>query len=170
MLNFKTSPLGIKLIQHYESLMKLLPDGKVGAYKCPAGVWTIGWGSTIYPNGQKVGEKDVITKERAFEVFIWHLSLFENDVNKLIKSNISQNQFDALVSFAYNVGSDIDIDLVAEGLGDSTLLKKVNINPNDKTIEGEFLKWNKAGGVVLNGLTKRRKSESFLYFNNKLDF
>lgn len=127
-------------------------------------------GSTIYPNGQKVSEKDIITKERALEIFVWHLSLFENDVNKLVKTNISQKQFDALVSFAYNVGSDIDIDLTAEGLGDSTLLKKINVNPNDKIIESEFLKWNKAGGVVLNGLTKRRKSESFLYFNNKLDF
>jgi len=167
---YKTSELGVKLIQYYEGLNKVLPDGRIGSYLCPAKVWTIGWGSTIYPNGQKVGSKDIITKERAKEVFLWHLSLFERDVNSLVKNNISQCQFDALVSFAYNVGSDIDVDLIAEGLGDSTLLKKVNNNPNDLTIEQEFLRWNKAGGKVLNGLTKRRRTEATLYFKNELIF
>ena len=70
-----------------------------------------------------------------------------------------------MVSFAFNVGSDIDVDNIPEGLGDSTLLRKVNANPNDPSIAREFIKWNKAGGRVLDGLTKRRIQESELYFS-----
>jgi lysozyme len=81
---------------------------------------------------------------------------FATDVDKLIKSKLTQNQFNALVSFAFNLG--------VTALNKSTLLKKVNINPNDPTIAAEFAKWNKAGGKVLNGLTKRRAKEAKLYF------
>ena len=82
---------------------------------------------------------------------------FAADVDKLIKSKLTQNQFNALVSFAFNLG--------ITSLGRSTLLKKVNINPNDPTIANEFAKWNKAGGKVVNGLTKRRAVEAKLYFS-----
>jgi lysozyme len=82
---------------------------------------------------------------------------FAADVDKLIKANLNQNQFNAIVSFAFNVG--------LTALGKSSLLRKVNINPNDATIAAEFAKWNKAGGKVLNGLTKRRAKESKLYFS-----
>jgi lysozyme len=160
----KLSPEGSKLIKFFEGLKKVLPDGKIAAYICPAGVPTIGYGSTMYPNGQKVNIKDVITLQRAEEIFAWHVGLFEKDVNSLVKTILQPHQFDALVSFAYNLGSDIDADLIAEGLGDSTLLKKVNANPNDPTIKDEFVKWNKAGGHVLAGLTKRRQMEADLYF------
>ena len=88
----------------------------------------------------------------------------EEIVNNLLKTTVTQNQFNALVSFAYNVGSDIDADDIPEGLGDSTLLKKVNKNPNDLSIMAEFLKWNKSNGKVSNGLVKRRKLEAKLYF------
>ena len=159
------SPAGIYLIKQFEGFGEQLPDGKIKSYKCPAGVWTIGWGSTLYPNGQKVGPNDVITRQRAEEVFLWHVSLFVKDVNFLVKTQLTQNQFDALVSFAYNVGSDVDIDTIPEGLGDSTLLKKVNANPNDPTIANEFNKWIKAAGKELPGLIKRRAAESKLYFN-----
>ena len=72
-------------------------------------------------------------------------------------SNLNQNQFNALVSFAYNVGTG--------NFSSSTLLKKVNRNPDDLTIKDEFLRWNKAGGKVLNGLTNRRNEEADLYFS-----
>ena len=82
---------------------------------------------------------------------------FAKRVNELVTSNINQNQFNALVSFAYNVGTG--------NFSSSTLLKKVNRNPNDLTIKDEFLRWNKAGGKVLNGLTNRRNEEADLYFS-----
>jgi len=150
---------GYKLITDFEGL-------RLSPYLCSAGVPTIGYGNTFYPNGAKVTMRDKpITKDYAFEIFVFIADLFAKEVKGLIKSNVNQNQFNALVSFAYNVGTDIDMDLIAEGLGDSTLLRKVNKNPNDATIRNEFLKWNKAKGKVLNGLTKRRIAESNLYFS-----
>lgn len=150
---------GIDLIHSFEGL-SLTP------YICPAGVPTIGWGNTYYPNGKKVTMKDkAITREQADEIFAFVLSLFEKDVNSLIKTKLTQNQFSALVSFAYNVGTDIDADDIPEGLGDSTLLKKVNANPNDPTIRTEFAKWNKSNGKPLAGLIRRRKMEADLYFS-----
>ena len=155
----RISENGIKLIEFFEGL-RLKP------YLCSAKVPTIGIGTTVYPNGKKVSLKDApITKEQAYEYLKHDISKFEKDLNFLLgKSVVNQNQFDALLSFGYNVGMDIDADTKAEGLGDSTLLKKVKINPNDQTIRQEFLKWNKAGGVVVNGLTIRRNKEADLYF------
>lgn len=155
----KLDDKGYALICEFEGL-RLKP------YLCSAGVPTIGYGNTYYPNGKKVTMKDKpITKEYAFEIFKFVANLFAKDVNSLIKSEVNQNQFNALVSFAYNVGTDIDVDDIPEGLGDSTLLKKVNTNPNDPQISKEFLKWNKAGGKVIEGLNKRRLKESNLYFS-----
>lgn len=134
-------------------------------YKCSAGKWTIGFGNTFYPDGRKVTGKDKpITRAEALKIFRLITSTFEKDVNFLLKKLVTQNQFNAIVSFAYNVGTDIDIDIIAEGLGDSTLLKKVNANPNDKTIAAEFAKWNKSSGRVTNGLISRRQLEAELYF------
>lgn len=155
----KISDNGLKLIEFFEGL-RLKP------YLCSAKVPTIGIGTTIYPNGKKVSIKDApITKEQAYEYLRHDISKFEKDLNILLgKTIVNQNQFDALLSFGYNVGMDVDSDTKAEGLGDSTLFKKVKINPNDLTIRQEFLKWNKAGGVVVNGLTIRRNKEADLYF------
>jgi lysozyme len=150
---------GYLLIAQFEGL-RLKP------YLCSAGVPTIGYGSTFYPNGRKVTLRDSqITSEYAFELLKIVANMFAKDVDKLVTSDVNQNQFNALTSFAFNLGSDIDADNIPEGLGDSTLLKKVNANPNDSTIAKEFVKWNKAGGRVLDGLTKRRLSESSLYFS-----
>ncbi|WP_264520386.1 lysozyme [Flavobacterium sp. N1994] len=150
---------GYLLIQGFEGL-SLTP------YLCSAGVPTIGYGNTFYPNGRKVTLKDKpITKEYAIEINKFIADMFAKDVTSLVKVPINQNQFNALVDFAYNLGSDIDADDIPEGLGDSTLLKKVNKNPNDKTIGDEFLKWNKSKGVPSNGLTKRRNREKELYFS-----
>lgn len=147
-------------------LIRQFEGCKLKPYKCPADIPTIGWGSTRYPNGVRVSMKDpAITQSKADEMLLWDLHAFETDVTTLTKSvKLSQNQFDALVEFAYNCGSDIDIDTIPEGLGDSTLLKKVLANPNDHTIADEFAKWNKGGGKVLPGLVKRRAADVKLYF------
>jgi len=155
----KVDNAGKKLIKDFEGL-KLKP------YLCSAGVPTIGYGTTRYPNGRKVTMNDKpITKEYADTCFDSDLVAFENDLNSLIKGlHLTQNQYNALLSFGYNLGMDIDIDMIAEGLGDSTLLKLVKRNPLDVNIAKEFAKWNKAKGVVNNGLTTRRKKEAELYF------
>lgn len=154
----KLNEEGYQMIMNFEGL-SLKP------YLCSAGVPTIGYGNTYYPNGKKVTLKDKpITKEYAIEIFKFIADLFAKDVNSLLKTNVTQNQFNALVSFAYNLGSDIDADDIPEGLGDSTLLKKVNKNPNDLTILNEFLKWVRSNGKISNGLVKRRKLEAKLYF------
>ena len=154
----KLNEEGYQMIMNFEGL-SLKP------YLCSAGVPTIGYGNTYYPNGKKVTLKDKpITKEYAIEIFKFIADLFAKDVNNLLKTTVTQNQFNALVSFAYNVGSDIDADDIPEGLGDSTLLKKVNKNPNDLSIMAEFLKWVRSNGKVSNGLVKRRNLEAKLYF------
>ena len=154
----KLNEEGYQMIMNFEGL-SLKP------YLCSAGVPTIGFGNTFYPNGKKVTLRDKpIIKEYAIEIFKFIADLFAKDVNSLIKTIVTQNQFNALVSFAYNLGSDIDADDIPEGLGDSTLLKKVNKNPNDLTILNEFLKWVRSNGKISNGLVKRRKLEAKLYF------
>jgi lysozyme len=127
-------------------------------YLCPAKIPTIGYGNTYYSDGKRVTllDKD-ITKQQAFDMFKEIANRFAKRVDELVTSNINQNQFNALVSFAYNVGTG--------NFSSSTLLKKVNKNPNDLTLKAEFLRWNKAGGKVLNGLTNRRNEEADLYFS-----
>lgn len=157
-MNNKINSLGAIFLQQREGFSST-------PYLCSAGIPTIGFGNTFYPDGRKVTLKDKpISRMYAFQIFELVLAQFVKDVNLLVTSTIRQNQFNALVSFAYNVGSDIDVDKIAEGLGDSTLLKKVNANPNDKTIKNEFAKWNKANGKINNGLISRRQLESELYF------
>ena len=145
---------GMRVLQHYE-------DCHLEAYKCPAGIWTIGWGHT----GQDVKPGMVISQSRADELLRQDLASFEADVSKLVKVFVTQRQFDALVSFAYNVGSDIDLDDIAEGLGDSTLLKLVNGGDMRGAAE-QFLRWDKAGGKKLRGLTRRRHSERALFLGH----
>jgi lysozyme len=141
---------GYDLIKEFEGL-SLKP------YKCSAGVPTIGYGSTYYENGIKVQMSDApITGARA-EILLKNVAdRFAQKVANLIKKPITQNQFNALVSFAFNVGSG--------ALASSTLLKLVNENPNNAMISKEFLKWNKVNRVPVQGLTNRRIKESALYF------
>ena len=160
----KVSAKGIALIKFFEAL-KLKP------YLCSAGKPTIGYGNTYYANGKKVTMQDPpITKVQAEELFSITLASFEKDVNSLLTRPVTQSKFDALVSFAWNVGSDIDSDDKAEGLGDSQLLKKVLANPDDKTIWGEFLRWNQANKKPELGLTRRRNAEAHLYFLDELNY
>ena len=147
----KISQKGLDLIKRFEGL-SLKP------YKCPAGIWTIGYGNTYYPSGTKVKETDpAITQAKADELLRFLVQSYEKSVDTFCRDDISQNQFDSLVSFAYNCG--------VNNLKSSTLLKKVNTNPKDVSIADEFLKWNKAAGRVLVGLTKRRQAEADLYFS-----
>ena len=101
-----------------------------------------------------------ITKPEAFEMFKFIADKFALKVNELIKSNVNQNQFNSCVSLSYNIG--------VNAFEKSTLLKKVNFNPNDLTIKNEFLKWNKAGGKEVKGLTNRREQESQIYYESNL--
>lgn len=154
-----------------ETLIKEFESCELEAYQDSAGKWTIGFGNTKYENNARVKKGDKIPQFRADQLFGRIIQGFINDVNYLTKSiQLKQHQFDALVSFAYNVGSDIDIDKIPEGLGDSTLLKLILNNPENPNISKEFVKWNKSGGKVVAGLTRRRKSEAHLYFTAELKF
>ncbi len=141
---------GIPIIRKFEGL-------KLRAYLCPANIWTIGYGNTFYENGSKVQQGDKITLDRADRLLFFVVQKFEAEVKKLVKSDINENMLGALTSFAFNAG--------AGNLAKSTLLKKVNANPNDPTIRDEFNKWVRAGGKVLNGLVTRRKAEADLYYS-----
>lgn len=140
-----------------KDLVKQFEGCSLKAYKCPAGIWTIGYGNTQYENGKAVKEGETITLDRAEQLLEVILIKFVQQVGELVKSKVNQNQKDALTDFAYNCG--------VGNLRSSTLLKKVNADPNDKTIRTEFEKWNKANGKVLNGLVKRRTAEANLYFS-----
>jgi lysozyme len=140
----------IELIKKFEGFSAV-------PYMCPASVVTIGYGSTRYADGRKVTMTDnSITIEGAIILLKQTLKQYELAVDAYCRDDINQNQFDALVDFAYNCGNG--------NLKSSTLLKKVNANPNDPTIALEFRKWNKGGGKVLKGLVNRREAEIQLYF------
>ena len=126
-------------------------------YLCSAKVPTIGYGNTYYLNGRRVSLLDKpITELEAFEMFKAIADKFADKVSKLVTAPIDQAQFNTLVSLTYNIGP--------ANFQKSTLLRKVNFNHNDPSIRAEFLKWNKAGGQVLKGLTIRRKAEADIYF------
>ena len=145
----KLNKAGADLIKSFEGL-------RLDAYLCSAGKPTVGFGSTFFEDGTPVKLGDKITKERADSLFEKVSDSFAAKVKNCIQKDINENQFAALVSFAYNVGIG--------NLKSSTLLKKVNANPNDPTIMQEFKKWNRASGKVLAGLTRRREAEANLYF------
>lgn len=170
----KTSQHGIELIKAFEGIRDGDPNTvNLDPYLCPAGVATIGWGHAItehgrllrgrpglmraremYPNGIDIGMAEMLLRG--------DLADREPQVESLLKVPVTQEQFDALMSFAFNVGTDIDDDAIAEGLGDSTLLKKLNAGDVAGAAE-EFLKWNKSAGKVLTGLTRRRQAERELF-------
>lgn len=147
----------MKLNKDGYNLIKQFEGCKLTAYQDSVGIWTIGYGNTQWENFAKVKQGEKISQQRAEEVFQFFANRFANQVDAIIIANITQNQFNAVVSLAYNIG-----------LGNfqkSTLLKKLNKKPNDKTIKDEFLKWVNAGGRKLQGLVNRRKKESDVYFS-----
>lgn len=124
------------------------------AYRDSANLWTIGVGHLIKPNEQHLITARLSDKE-VDDLLTADLMWAEKKVNDLVTARITQNQFDALVSFTFNVGP--------QAFEDSTLLKEVNAGAEPKDIAFQFLRWNKAGGQVVRGLTNRRKREIGLF-------
>ncbi|WP_410694887.1 lysozyme [Citrobacter freundii] len=148
----QTSEKGIKNIKDFEGCsLTAYPDPGTGGAP-----WTIGYGWTHPVDGKPIKPGMTIKQETADRLLKTGLVSYENDVLKMAKVKLTQGQFDALVSFAYNVGS--------RALSTSTLLRKLN----DGDVMGaadEFLRWNKAGGKVLTGLTRRREAERALFLS-----
>lgn len=149
----KINKAGLDLIKSFEGFSaKAYVDPATGGLPI-----TIGYGSTRYSDGSKVKMSDpAISIETAEKLLADTMGQYELAVDAMAVDSINANQFSALVSFAYNCG--------VANLKSSTLLKKVNANPNDPNITAEFKRWNKGAGNVLAGLTRRRKAEAELYF------
>lgn len=149
----------MKASQKCVELIKQFEGYKDKAYLCPAGIPTIGYGSTMWNDGRRVQMGDKITKEGAELLLHWELN---NKAIALYGLNVNQNQADAILSFVFNLGIG--------AFQKSTLIKKIRLNPNDPTIRDEFMKWNKSrvGGklIELKGLTRRRTAEANLYYDN----
>lgn len=143
----KASVDAYQLIKQFEGL-------RLEAYLCPAGIWTIGYGHT-----SDVSPNSFITIQEADEYLHRDVASVEMQLNKLNLS-LSQCQWDAIVSFVFNVGIG--------NFKASTLLAKIRINPDDNSIMDEFLRWVHANGKVMRGLQKRRLAEMKLYFSDKL--
>lgn len=137
------------------ALIKKHEGRRLEAYLCPANRWTIGYGNTFHPNGKPVQKGDKITPEQAdqyLEAAVGKILAYLKQYNL----KLTANQTAAVVSFIYNIG--------AGAFGKSSLLRKIQANPNDPTIRDEFMRWNKGGGRVLQGLVRRRTEEADLYF------
>lgn len=140
----KISSKGLDIIKVSESC-------KLTAYRCAANKITIGWGST---KNVKMGM--CITQEQADKRLLEDINVAEKAVSSLVRVKLTQNQFDALTSFVFNIGNG--------NFSNSTLLKKLNAG-NYKAASEEFKRWNKADGKVLSGLTTRRKKETELFLS-----
>ncbi len=147
MKKMTTSRLGLRLIKDFEGL-------RLGAYKCPAGVWTIGFGHT---KGVKQGQ--VITEAQADDYLVEDIGPIERQLNNL-GINFRQEQFDALVSWIFNLGWG--------NFSNSTLKKKIIADAKDEDITAEFIKWINAGGKPLPGLKKRRVAEANMFVGYEL--
>jgi lysozyme len=143
--------------QNCVDLIKKFEGFRADSYLDPVGIWTIGYGSIMYPDGLRVKAGQKITLDGAEKLLMWEI---KNKYHAFPKVNLNQNQVDSCMSFCYNLGMG--------AFNGSTLLKKARINPNDPTIRDEFMKWTKGRikGVLtdLPGLIKRRKAEADLYF------
>lgn len=143
----KVSAAGINLIKEFEGV-------RLKSYKCPAGVWTIGVGHTSAAGPPVVKPGMEITNAQATKILAQDLVQFEDGVEAAVKVPLTQNQFDALVSFTFNVGLG--------AFQKSTLLKKLNAGQYD-AVPAELMKWTKAGGKELPGLVRRRRAEAALW-------
>ncbi|MGU9932433.1 lysozyme [Enterobacter asburiae] len=143
------SDKGIALIKQFEGC-------KLTAYQDSVGVWTIGYGWTQPVDGKPIRAGMTVKQETAERLLKTGLVSYESDVSRLVKVDLTQGQFDALVSFTYNLG--------ARSLSTSTLLRKLNASDYAGAAD-EFLRWNKAGGKVLNGLARRREAERALFLS-----
>ncbi len=144
----------MKSTQEIQQKIKQFEGLCLKAMQCPAGIWTIGYGHT----GKDVTRGKVITTAEAEALFAADIALIERQVTAELAGAakpLTQRQFDALVSFVFNLGIGT--------LRKSTLWRKVKANPADPTIPDEFRKWVNAGGKKLNGLVKRRETEARWY-------
>ena len=145
----KINNAGIELIKSFEGLF-LKP------YLDSVGIATVGYGTIQYENGTKVSMNDKpITQERALELLQHEVEEKARNVERMVKVQLNDNEFAALVSFAYNVGW--------QALEKSTLLKLLNAGTDRVTVADQLLRWNKAGGKELAGLTRRRQAERSLF-------
>jgi lysozyme len=133
-----------------DNLLKKFEGCKLKAYRCPAGICTIGYGHTSAAGKPLVNDGMTITQEQAEEILKRDLERYETAVALLVKPDLTQNQFDVLVDFAYNAG--------VGNLKSSTMLKKINSGDLD-AVPDELMKWTKGGGKVLPGLVRRRQAE-----------
>ena len=134
-----------------DALLKKFEGCKLKAYKCPAGIWTIGYGHTSAAGTPTVIDGMTISQKQADDILRQDLVKYETAVQGLVTQNLTQHQFDVLVDFCYNAG--------AGALKSSTLLKKINAGDFD-AVPAELMKWTKGGGKVLPGLVRRRQAES----------
>lgn len=146
----RISDKGISLIKQFEGQ-------RLTAYQDSVGVWTIGYGWTQPVDGKTIRPGMTIKEETAERLLRTGLVGYESDVSKLVKVKLTQGQFDALVSFTYNLG--------ARALSTSTLLQKLNAGDYAGAAD-EFPRWNKAGGKILPGLTRRREAERALFLSD----
>ena len=131
-------------------LIKKYEGCRLTAYKCPAGIWTIGYGTTVYPNGQPVKRGDKCTQTEADSLLEWYVK------NKIqLPSGINKNQTAALQSLIYNIG---------QGAFDRSSLKKAIVAKDWKAVWKNW-DWVTGGGKFLNGLAKRRAEELMLFFS-----
>ena len=146
----RCSDAGLDIIKQYESC-------ELEPYRDPIGIWTIGWGAIYGLDGARViRHHPAITQEQADDLLRRDVQRAERAVDRLVTQPLTQAQFDALVSFTFNVGSG---NLMA-----STLRQKINCGEYDEAAD-EFPKWRRAGGVILKGLVRRRSSERELFLS-----
>jgi lysozyme len=131
------------------SLIKKFEGCELKAYKCAAGVWTIGYGHT-----KDVKEENSITKEEAESMLVHELQEYCNDVDIAVKVDLKQNEFDSLVSWTYNLGPT--------NLNSSTMLRVLNEGKHDE-VPAQMKRWNKANGQVKEGLVRRREAEALMF-------
>jgi lysozyme len=146
----KTGERGLNLIKEFEGC-------KLTAYQCPAGIWTIGIGSTHYGDGTPITKNRTLpTEKAAIALLAATIGQYEKAVNA-VDVELTQNEFDALVCLCYNIG--------AGNFASSTLVKMLKAKEPKSEIAAQFLRWNKAGGKVLAGLTRRRNAEAELFLS-----
>lgn len=144
-----TSDKGLEIIKHFEGF-------RSEAYLCPAGVWTIGYGTT---SGVRKGQR--VTEAQATEMLQRDVGKFERVIKDYVRVCLRQREFDALVSFVYNVGPG--------NFRNSTLLRLLNEGEYEE-VYAQLQRWNRAGGRVLSGLIRRREAEGVLFDTGKLKF
>lgn len=145
----KVNEAGIRLIEDFEGLI-------LEPYLDAVGIPTVGYGTIKYPDGRSVSMKDKpITREQATEYLMHEVNEKASAVESMVKVPLNDNEFAALVCFAYNVG--------VGALSKSTLLKLLNSKTSKADVADQFLRWNKAGGKELPGLTRRRQAEKSLF-------